>query len=168
MTRERPPALAGLAPEEYQVVVAPALHAAATLAAGRGCATLFQDLPSMLALLVLVEGLARRYVSALGPLGQCSPPELFQAAPLAACVMVMSEMGAQDSDLAVLVPALARARLRLESSGALGVEQEGLEAAWQALLQEQSEQAREALLEAGQAVIGRVLDWERRSGGAPV
>lgn len=165
MAKQTPPATVGLGPEEYQAIVAPVLHAAATLAARRGCATLFQDLPAMLALLVLVEGLARRYLAAMGPLGQCSPPASFEAAPLAAAVMVMSEMGASEQDLAVLVPALVRARLRLDAAGVLGAEQEHLERAWTELLAGEPDAARPALLAAGEAVAERVLAWERDAGG---
>ena len=44
----------GLLPEEYQQIVAPAMKAAADLAAARGDPYLFNDLPSMLTLMVLV------------------------------------------------------------------------------------------------------------------
>lgn len=152
----------GLGPEEYQSVVAPALHAAATLAAERGCASLFQDLPSMLALLVLTESLAQRYLDVMEPLGQCSPRENFNAAPLAAAVMAMSEMGATEDDMAVLVPALVQARLKLQDSGLLGEEQEGVDRAWAQLRASAPGQAQPPMLEAGRAVVRGVLEWEAR------
>ena len=70
----------GLLPEEYQQVVAPALKAAADLAAARGDPYLFNDLPSMLALMILVKGLADRYQDQWGALGQTSAREVFEQA----------------------------------------------------------------------------------------
>ena len=62
-------AVDGLLPEEYQAVVAPAMRAAAELAAARGDPYLFNDVACMLGLMVMVRDLADLYQDQWGALG---------------------------------------------------------------------------------------------------
>ena len=152
----------GLLPEEYQQVIAPALKAAADLAAARGDPYLFNDLPSMLTLMVLVKGFADRYQDQWGALGQASPRETFMQAPQAACVMVLTEYELDPESISHMQVALVKAFETLLNANVFGPESAQMEKAWQAQLQNKSE-LRDAHLRQAATITAAAIDaWEQK------
>jgi len=158
----------GLLPEEYQAVIAPAMQAAAQLAAARGDPYLYNDLACMLALMVLVRGLADLYQDQWGALGQSSGREVFAAAPKAACVMVLTEYELEPESIRAMTAALERAYATLMDDGAFGAESVPIRKAWDASLVHESDSARAHMRQAAAVAANAVDAWERgRTGGAP-
>ena len=157
----------GLLPEEYQQVVAPALKAAADLAAARGDPYLFNDLPSMLSLMVLVKGFADRYQDQWGALGQISAPEVFKQAPQAACVMVLTEYEVDPNSIQQMVAALDKAFAHLQSDKVFGAESAQVQKAWEASLQDKPDLCAAYLRQAATVTAAAIDAWEqnRRDAG---
>ncbi|MGR8946993.1 MAG: hypothetical protein ACU84Q_03040 [Gammaproteobacteria bacterium] len=151
----------GLLPEEYQQVVAPAMKAAADLAAARGDPYLFNDLPSMLTLMVLVSGLADRYQDKWGPLGQLSPPATFKQAPIAACVMVLKEYEVDEQSIAAMTQALSKACESLQADAVFGAESLQVQKAWEAQLAEKPDLCAAHLRQAGTIIAAAIDSWEQ-------
>ncbi|MGR9091018.1 MAG: hypothetical protein ACU85U_10615 [Gammaproteobacteria bacterium] len=157
----------GLLPEEYQAVVAPAMQAAAELAAARGDPYLYNDLACMLALMVLVRDLADLYQDQWGPLGQHSPPEVFAAAPSAACVMVLSEYELEPDSIRHMSAALERATVQLSADGVFGPERIDVHKAWAARIDGKTDSANAYMRQAASRIANAVDAWEaRRAAGA--
>ena len=149
-----------LLPEEYQSVIAPALKAAADLAAARGDPYLFNDLPSMLSLMVMVRGLADRYQDQWGPLGQISPIEVFNQAPVAACVMVLNEYEVDEDSTVAMTAALKAAQDKLFEDKVFGAESAQIQKAWSAILDNKTELASAHLRQAATITAAAVDKWE--------
>src|SRR5579859_1177809 len=75
-----------LTPVEYQLLAAPALQAAAEVAAQRGDPHLYNDMASMLALLGTVTALTHAYLQQPLP-ADSSPHEVLEIAPLSVCAL---------------------------------------------------------------------------------
>ncbi len=149
-----------LKPEEYQAIIGPALHAAAEIAAARGDPDLYNDLPSMLALMALTRDLADLYQYHWGPLGQISAPEIFEAAPLAACVIVLQENKLPDESIADMADALEKANELLRKENILGRERVEVQRAWEAWLDNNPKLAHSYLKQAARIVTNMIDTWE--------
>ena len=156
----------GLLPEEYQAVIAPAMQAAAELAAARGDPYLYNDLACMLALMVLVRDLADLYQDQWGPLGQHSPPDVFAAAPSAACVMVLSEYEIETDSIRQMTTALERAAEQLTADGVFGPERVEVHKAWSAFLDDKRDSAQAWMRQAASRIANAVDAWEARRAAA--
>jgi hypothetical protein len=156
----------GLLPEEYQAVIAPAMQAAAELAAARGDPYLYNDLACMLALMVLVRDLADLYQDQWGPLGQHSPPDVFAAAPSAACVMVLSEYEIETDSIRHMTTALERAAEQLTADGVFGPERVEVHKAWSAFLDDKRDSAQAWMRQAASRIANAVDAWEARRAAA--
>ena len=148
----------GLLPEEYQ--------AAAELAAARGDPYLYNDLACMLALMVLVRDLADLYQDQWGPLGQHSPPDVFAAAPSAACVMVLSEYEIETDSIRQMTTALERAAEQLTADGVFGPERVEVHKAWKAFLEDKRDSAQAWMRQAASRIANAVDAWEARRAAA--
>ena len=151
----------GLLPEEYQVVIAPAMQAAADLAAARGDPYLYNDLPCMLTLMVLVRDLADLYQDQWGALGQTSTSALFTAAPKAACVMVMTEYEIETSSIQSMIVALERAHEQLMRDNVFGPERVQIQKAWDARNANNMETANAFMRQAAAATASAIDSWEK-------
>ncbi|HEV2321494.1 MAG TPA: hypothetical protein VGT42_03955, partial [Gammaproteobacteria bacterium] len=119
MSQEALPVAGMLTLAEYQVLAAPALQVAAEQAARRGDPHLFNDMPSMLALLGMVSALVHTYLEGKpGP--DASPREALEAAPLAVCALVFTESGLDAPTVEQCLRALSGAYLQLLRQGILG------------------------------------------------
>ena len=156
----------GLLPEEYQAVIAPAMQEAAELAAARGDPYLYNDLACMLALMVLVRDLADLYQDQWGPLGQHSPPDVFAAAPSAACVMVLSEYEIETDSIRQMTTALERAAEQLTADGVFGPERVEVHKAWKAFLEDKRDSAQAWMRQAASRIANAVDAWEARRAAA--
>lgn len=157
----------GLLPEEYQAVIAPAMQAAAELAAARGDPYLYNDLACMLALMTLVRDLADLYQDQWGPLGQHSAAAVFAAAPTAACVMVLTEYELEPESIRHMSTALERAAAQLSADGVFGPERVEVQKAWNALIDGKRDTAQAFLRQAASRIANAVDAWEaRRATGA--
>lgn len=107
-----------LTPAEYQLLAAPALEAAAQVAAERGDPHLHNDMASMLALLGMVSCLTRAYLEQSLP--GASGREQLAAAPVAVCALVFTESGLEAPEAEQCLQALSHAYLRLLKAGVLG------------------------------------------------
>ncbi|MFK8066626.1 MAG: hypothetical protein AB8D52_00100 [Gammaproteobacteria bacterium] len=149
-----------LKPEEYQAVIGPALHAAADVAAARGDPDLFNDLPSMLALMTLTHDLADLYQHHWGALGQLSPPAIFEAAPIAACVIVLQEQELEQESITAMTDALERADIMLREENLLGMERVEVQKAWDAFLDKNTDLAHTHMKQAARIVANIIDTWE--------
>ncbi len=149
-----------LKPEEYQAVIGPALHAAADIAAARGDPDLFNDLSSMLALMTLVRDLADLYQHHWGALGQISASEIFEAAPFAACVIVLQEQELPPESITAMTQALDDANTILRKENLLGRERVEVQKAWDAFLDQNPELGHTHLKQAARSVTNIIDTWE--------
>jgi len=156
----------GLLPEEYQAVIAPAMLAAAELAAARGDPYLYNDLACMLALMVMVRDLADLYQDQWGALGQTSAPAVFAAAPKAACVMVLSEYEIDPESIINMTAALERAHTELAADCVFGPERVQIQQAWDASNDEKIERANAYMRQAAVATAAAIDSWEGRRAAA--
>ena len=149
-----------LKPEEYQAVIGPSLHAAADVAAARGDPDLFNDLPSMIALMTLTRDLADLYQHHWGALGQISPADVFEAAPSAACVIVLQEQKLDQESVVAMSQALDEANTMLRKDNMLGQERVEVQKAWDASLDKNTELAHTHLKQAARTVTNIIDTWE--------
>jgi hypothetical protein len=147
-----------LSPEEYQLIAAPALEAAAQAAAQRGDPHLYNDMASMLALLGLVNALIRLYRDAAGD--AASPRSVLEAAPMAVCALVFTESGLGQNDVTACLRALAAAYVRLLKAGVLGPQEAYVEKAYTDLRAGRRAAALQALRQAALAMARAVDAWE--------
>lgn len=156
----------GLFPEEYQAVVAPAMQAAAELAAARGDPYLYNDLACMLALMVMVRDLADLYQDQWGPLGQTSGAEAFTAAPMAACVMVLSEYEVEPKSIESMTLALSQAYEQIAADNVFGPERVTIQKAWDARNDCAIDRANAYMRQAAAATAAAIDAWEGRRAAA--
>ncbi len=154
----------GLLPEEYQAVVAPAMQAAAELAAARGDPYLYNDLACMLTLMVLVRDLADLYQDQWAALGQTSAPAIFAAAPVAAVVMVMTEYELEPSSIQSMTAALERAYQQIANDNVFGPERIQIQKAWDARIADKVDTANAFMRQAAAATAGAIDAWESHRG----
>lgn len=147
---------AGLSPRDYHRLVAPALKVCADLAAKRGDPVLYNDMPSMLALMALVAGLAECYRSE----GGAAPAETLARTPLAACWMVLQESSLAEVQVDDCLHALELAYGQLERSAVLGPERELVARAWRDLEAGDSERGSGILQLAASQVAEAIDRWE--------
>lgn len=153
----------GLLPEEYHAVIAPAMKAAAELAAARGDPYLYNDFACMLALAVLVGDLSDLYQDQWGALGQCSPAAAFKDAPIAACVMVLSEYDIDHATIGSMIQALATALDKLKTEGLFGPERAWVQQGWDAANAREDDRAAVFFSEAAKTVTAAIDLWEAKS-----
>lgn len=151
-----------LAPEEYRLVVAPALAAAAETAAERGDPQLFNDMASMLALSWMVEGLVTAYQRETDRGQWVSDPRAMEAAPLGACALVFTESELDADQVSECIGALGQASRLLKADRVDESGQQALVEAWQALQSGAHEQAIERLQACARAMAVAVDEWEAR------
>ncbi|MCP1726232.1 hypothetical protein J2T60_000197 [Natronospira proteinivora] len=150
-----------LASEEYRLVVAPALAAAAETAAERGDPQLFNDMASMLALCWMVEGLVAAYQREVDREQWVSEAPAMDAAPLGACALVFTESDLEADQVNECIGALAQASRLLKEDGVDKAGREALTAAWRALRVDAYEQAIDRLQGCARAMAVAVDEWEQ-------
>lgn len=149
-----------LAEAEYRMLIAQPLAAAAETAAERGDPNLFNDMGSMLALMRLVDRLARRYRDETPESRRQSSDEAFRAAPLGACALVFTESELDQASIDECLGALQKAQRMLLGEGVLSVADERVDTAWQSLREEQWEAALAELRTATRDLAAAVDAWE--------
>ena len=150
-----------LTPVEYQLLAAPALRAAAELAAQRGDPHLYNDMASMLALLGMVSALLHAYLEDSAKPGDASPRQVLEAAPLAVCALVFTESGLEAAEVDECLRALSAAYLQLLRQGILGPQEAYVEKAYADLRAGRGPDAYQALRQAGFAMSRAVDAWEK-------
>lgn len=153
-----------LTPGEYQVLAAPALQAAAELAAQRGDPHLYNDMASMLALLGMVSALVHAYLEDDAKPGDTSARPVLEAAPLAVCALVFTESGLEAVQVDECLQALSAAYLQLLRQGVLGPQEAYVEKAYADLRAGRGAEGAQALRMAGLAMTKAVDTWEKRRG----
>lgn len=148
-----------LTPTEYQLLAAPALQAAAEVAAQRGDPHLYNDMPCMLALLGTVSALTHAYLEKPSA-PSASPRELLEAAPLAVCALVFTESGMEAPDVQQCLKALSSAYLHLLQRGVLGPQEALVEKAFSELMAGQRPAALQSLHQGVMAMARAVDAWE--------
>jgi len=149
-----------LTPLEYQLLAAPALQAAADVAAQRGDPHLYNDMPSMLALLGTITALTHAYLQQDLPSGS-SPREVLERAPLAVCALVFTESGLEAPQVEQCLRALSQAYLRLLREGILGPQEGLVEKGFEQLMAGDRLQALQSLRQGMQAMAKAVDAWEQ-------
>ena len=149
-----------LTPEEYQLLAAPALETAAQLAAQRGDPHLFNDMPTMLALLGMVSALTYAHLERVSSLPEASTRATLEAAPLAVCTLVFTRSGLTAGEVRQCIEALSAAFLQLLRQGVLGAQGAFVETAYEQLLAGDRPAALRSLRKAAQAIVGAVDAWE--------
>lgn len=156
-------ALGLITPVEYDLLAAPALQAAAEVAAQRGAPHLYNDMPCMLALLGTVTALTHAYLEQ--PLAnEASPKASLESAPLAVCALVFTESGLEAPQVEECLRALSRGYLQLLKAGVLGPQEGLVEKGFDQLLAGQRPAALHSLHQGVQAMARAVDGWERGRG----
>jgi len=148
-----------LTPVEYQLLAAPALQAAADIAAQRGDPHLYNDMASMLALLGTVTALAHAYLQQPLPAGSSSR-EVLEVAPLSVCALVFTESGLEAPEVEQCLRALSQAYLKLLKEGVLGPQEGLVEKGFAELMAGDRANALQSLRLAAQAMTWAVDAWE--------
>ena len=148
-----------LAPAEYQLLAAPALEAAAQVAAERGDPHLYNDMASMLGLLGMVSCLTHAYLQQNVP--GASDREQLEAAPMAVCALVFTESGLQAPEVEQCLRALSLAYLKLLKEGVLGPQDALVEQAFVEFMAGERAAGLRNLRLAAQAMARAVDAWER-------
>jgi hypothetical protein len=155
-----------LTPVEYELLAAPALQAAAEVAAQRNDPHLYNDMASMLGLLGTVTALTHAYLQRDLP-GDASPREVLERAPLAVCALVFTESGLEASQVEQCLGALSQAYLQLLREGVLGPQESLVEAGFEQLLAGDRLQALQSLRQ-GILVMAKAVDaWETARASPP-
>lgn len=153
-----------LTPEEYQLLVAPALQVAAELAAQRGDPHLYNDMASMLALLGMASALVRVGLEQPGQLG--SPRDRLEATPLSVCALVFTESNLDQGEVEQCLKALSAAYLKLLREGVLGPQEAYVEQGFSALRAGNRPAGIHSLRQAAHAMARAVDAWEDRQRSA--
>lgn len=148
-----------LTPVEYQLLAAPALQAAAEVAAQRGDPHLYNDMPSMLALLGTVTALTHAYLELPLSAG-ASPREVLEAAPLAVCALVFTESGMEAPAVQQCLKALSSAYLQLLRQSVLGPQEALVEKAFSELMDGQRPAGLQSLRQGVMAMARAIDAWE--------
>jgi hypothetical protein len=155
-----------LTPEEYQLLAAPALQIAAQVAAQRGDPHLYNDMPSMLALLGMVSGLTHAYLRQQpAPFSEISTRQALETAPLAVCALVFTESELTALQAQDCLRALSAAYLQLLRQGVLGPQDAYVDRAFQQLLAGERLAAERNLRQAALNMAGAVENWESARAG---
>lgn len=149
-----------LTTEEYQLLAAVPLQAAADIAAQRGDPQLFNDMPVMLALLAMVTKLTDNYLHGMAGFPQRSPDTTLEAAPVAVCALVFSESNLEPFEVETCLGALSVAYLQLLRQGVLGPQDAYVEKAYQSLLAGERTMALQFLKRATYAIAAAIDAWE--------
>ena len=153
-------AIAGLiTPVEYELLAAPALQAAAEVAAQRGDPHLYNDMPCMLALLGTVTALTHAYLQQPLP-DEASQKASVESAPLAVCALVFTESGLEAPQVEQCLSALSRAYLLLLREGVLGPQESLVEKGFEQLMAGERPAALHSLHQGIQAMARAVDAWE--------
>ncbi|HEX7965891.1 MAG TPA: hypothetical protein VF651_09255 [Gammaproteobacteria bacterium] len=148
-----------LTPVEYQLLAAPALQAAAEVAAQRGDPYLYNDMASMLALLGGVTTLTHAYLQQDLPV-EASPRAELERAPLAVCALVFTESGLEAPEVEQCLRALFQAYLKLLKEGVLGPQEALIEKAYVELMAGKRAAALQSL-RFGMLAMAKAIDmWE--------
>ena len=158
-----------LTPDEYLAVVAPVLEICTALAAERGDPLLYNDLPSMLAVTLLIDGMGELHRAASAPLGQVAEQGVYRELPFAVAVMVLLEGGVESPRLEQMETALRAIHARVASGPELEAPQLLVAPAWVAVLERRDADARAALRIAARRIIAVVesLDTGAEDGDTP-
>ncbi|MGH8371326.1 MAG: hypothetical protein ACRETO_01175 [Gammaproteobacteria bacterium] len=151
-----------LTTEEYRLLAAVPLQAAAEIAAQRGDPQLFNDMPTMLALLAMVTALTHAYLNRSSVFPQRSPDPALEAAPVAVCALVFSESNLEPSEVETCLRALSSAYLQLLRQGVLGPQEAYVEKAFESLLAGKRVTALQSLKQAAYAMTGAIDAWEAK------
>jgi hypothetical protein len=149
-----------LTPAEYRLFAAPALQVAAEVAAQRGDPYLYNDMPSMLALLGMVSALIHAYLAQAGHLPDASPRGVLEAAPIAVCALVFTESSIDALQVDDCLRALSAAYLQLLRGGVLGPQDAYVEKAFAQMRAGNHPGALQSLKLAAQAMTKAVDAWE--------
>jgi hypothetical protein len=144
---------------EYQLLAAPALQAAAEVAAQRNDPHLYNDMASMLALLGTVTALTHAYLQQPLP-AESSPREVLEIAPLSICALVFTESGLEAPEVQQCLRALSQAYLTLLKEGVLGPQEGLVEKAFTELMAGDRVAALQSLRLAAQAMTRAIDAWE--------
>ena len=149
-----------LSDREYARLVAPPLKVSAELAARRGHRQLFDDLPTMLALLHLVHGLTQwHWMSKDDAIGRSSWATL-SLAPLGACRMALALAELEEAACVTCLQALQAGYELLQRDHVLPAATELTAAAWRALQDNDPTLADAALTAAAGQVVQAIEHWE--------
>lgn len=151
-----------LTPEEYRLLVSPAVRAAAEAAARRGDPDLYHDMACMLALLATVSALVQAYEVCREQFPAASSPATLEQVPIAVCALVLSRSGLEPLQVAECLQALSTAHRTLLRAGILGPQDAYVEKAFMTLRQPGANRAHRRLLQAVYAMAKAVDEWERR------
>lgn len=160
-----PDAIPSLPATEYHLLVAPVLQVTAEIAAVRGDPDLFNDMPSMLALMTLVRALAGCYLQQHADEADAIH-EAVEAAPTGACLMVLHRGDMEESQISDCIWALQAAATQLVEAGVLGRERKLAREAWQLLVAGDRDGAIDRLKRAATGIVMDIDQWERARGEA--
>lgn len=149
-----------LPPAEYHLIVAPVLQVTADIAAARGDPDLFNDMPSMLALMALVRALADCYRRD-APEKAEAVRDALKAAPMGACLMALHRSELDESQINDCTWALEKATTQLVEAGVLGRERPLAEEAYRLLTGNDRAGAIERLKGAATGIVMEIDRWER-------
>ena len=160
MSQDTAPVDGMLTPAEYQLLAAPALQVAAEQGARRGDPHLFNDMPSMLALLGMVSALVHAYLG--DPMPEASPREALEAAPLAVCALVFTESGLEAPAVEQCLRALSAGYLQLLRQGILGPQDAYVDKAYSKFVAGDRDAGMRFLHQAAFDMVQAVETWENR------
>lgn len=149
-----------LTPEQYQLIVAPALQVMAELAVVRGDFELYNDMACMLGLRALIARLADCYLDEAGTLSATGRAALAGARD-AASTLVLQRSPLDAKQLSDCIWALNEAERQLEAAQVFGAEREAVDTAWREFADGTRERAIGQLKLAGGTVVTAIDNWER-------
>lgn len=149
-----------LNPNEYRLLIAPALECVADIAAKRGDPQCYNDMSAMLALFTVTTGLGHCYLDEWGQLGNASSSEAINSAPLGACLMVLQQAKLQPDQCQDMLRGLSGAWRHLMKEGVIGGEYPLLQQCWRKLVEDDHVTAKILLRDAIMAVVASVDEWE--------
>lgn len=152
--------LSHLNPNEYRLLIAPALECVTDIAARRGDPQCYNDMSAMLALFTVVTGLAHCYLEEWGDLGNASSVDAINAAPLGACQMIFQQAELQPKQCQDMLRGLSGAWRHLVKEGVIGGEFTLVQQCWRKLVEDDFTSAKIHLRDAAMGVIASVDDWE--------
>ncbi|MGH8396925.1 MAG: hypothetical protein ACRETA_01585 [Gammaproteobacteria bacterium] len=151
-----------LTADEYALLAAPALKAAAEVAAERGDPDLYNDMAAMLALLAMTSALTHAYLGYQDQFPAASAPEAVEATPMAVCALVFTRTELAPIQVEDCLHALSSAYLILLKAGVLGPQEAYVEQAFNELKLGRPGPAQRLLLQATHTMVRAVDDWEAR------
>lgn len=152
--------LDALDPETYHAVVGPPLKVCADVAAKRGDPTLHADMAAMLALIDLVARLADLHAETHG-IGD-EARDLLNAAPAAACVMVLQEAKLDADAVGQCLAALEAAYAQLAEHDVTEGARPHVAMAWELLQDGDREGALDCLEQAARQIVAAIEAWQAK------